>query len=151
MNVLKFGGTSLANAARMQSVANIVISQQPVLVVLSAISGSTNALTEIVEAIKCSKLALAEQAVADVIAERERLIAVIRDFPFVKKVWPSDANFFLILVDDAELVMQRAAEHKVLLRFFGDSLPGCIRISVGSREDSKRLLHALETLVEIQS
>jgi histidinol-phosphate aminotransferase len=95
-----------------------------------------------------AQLALAEQAIAGVIAERERLIAVIRDFPFVKKVWPSEANFFLIRVDDAELVMQRTAEQKVLLRDFGCSLPGCIRISVGSHQDSKRLLGALETLVE---
>jgi histidinol-phosphate aminotransferase len=123
-----------------------------VIGMLNAIQAPYALATPVVECVEdvmqSAQLALAEQAVADVIAERERLIAVIRDFPFVKKVWPSEANFFLIRVDDAELVMQRAAEHKVLLRYFGDSLPGCIRISVGSRQDSKRLLDALETLLE---
>ena len=119
---------------------------------LNAVQAPYALATPVVEcvedAMQSVQLALAEQAVAGVIAERERLMAVIRDFPFVKKVWPSEANFFLIRVDDAELVMQHTAEQKVLLRDFGCSLPGCIRISVGSHQDSKRLLSALETLAE---
>jgi aspartate kinase len=64
MNVLKFGGTSLGDAARMKNVAEIVSlsvsSEQSVLVVLSAISGSTNKLTHIFKSIKNNKLVLAE-------------------------------------------------------------------------------------------
>ncbi len=51
MKVLKFGGTSLGDASRMLRVADIVAGEQPVLVVLSAVSGTTNSLTEIVAAI----------------------------------------------------------------------------------------------------
>lgn len=129
-----------------------VVGSADAIEMLNAVQAPYALATPVVECIEdvmqSAQLALAEQAIAGVIAERERLIAVIRDFPFVKKVWPSEANFFLIRVDDAELVMQRTAEQKVLLRDFGCSLPGCIRISVGSHQDSKRLLGALETLVE---
>jgi len=53
MKVLKFGGTSLGMPERMHQVAKIVISeQQPVIVVLSALSGTTNALVSIGEQIQ---------------------------------------------------------------------------------------------------
>jgi len=48
MIVLKFGGTSVGNATNIKKVANIVNSyQEPIIVVLSAVSGTTNALVNI--------------------------------------------------------------------------------------------------------
>ncbi len=46
--VMKFGGTSVGTPEKMQQVAQLVLSQkQPVIVVLSALSGTTNALSSI--------------------------------------------------------------------------------------------------------
>src|SRR6056297_852352 len=47
MKVLKFGGTSVGSAERIQSVAKLVTDNQPKIVVLSAMSGTTNTLVEI--------------------------------------------------------------------------------------------------------
>ncbi len=48
MKVMKFGGTSVGSPSRMKEVVNLVTkSGQPVFVVLSAMSGTTNALVEI--------------------------------------------------------------------------------------------------------
>jgi aspartate kinase len=48
MLVLKFGGTSVGNAANIKKVAQIVSSySEPITVVLSAVSGTTNTLVEI--------------------------------------------------------------------------------------------------------
>ncbi len=50
MNVLKFGGTSLGSADRMKEVAHLVTeSAGRKVIVLSAVSGTTNALVEIAE------------------------------------------------------------------------------------------------------
>ncbi len=49
MKVLKFGGTSVGSAARMKDVANLVCDGIPKLVVLSAMSGTTNSLLEIAD------------------------------------------------------------------------------------------------------
>lgn len=49
MKVLKFGGTSVGSAARMKDVANLVCDGIPKLVVLSAMSGTTNSLIEIAD------------------------------------------------------------------------------------------------------
>jgi len=48
MKVMKFGGTSVGTPARMKEVTNLVTkSGEPVFVVLSAMSGTTNSLVEI--------------------------------------------------------------------------------------------------------
>ena len=48
MKVMKFGGTSVGTPQRMKEVTNLVTkSGNPVFVVLSAMSGTTNSLVEI--------------------------------------------------------------------------------------------------------
>ena len=47
MKVLKFGGTSVGSAQRMKEVANLILDGEQKIVVLSAMSGTTNTLVEI--------------------------------------------------------------------------------------------------------
>lgn len=47
MQVLKFGGTSLGSAQRIKSVAELINNDESKIVVLSAMSGTTNSLVEI--------------------------------------------------------------------------------------------------------
>ncbi len=47
MKVLKFGGTSVGSAQRMKDVANLITDGEQKIVVLSAMSGTTNTLVEI--------------------------------------------------------------------------------------------------------
>jgi aspartate kinase len=49
VQVLKFGGTSVGTAQRIKEVANLINDGQPKVVVLSAMTGTTNALVEIGE------------------------------------------------------------------------------------------------------
>lgn len=51
MIVLKFGGTSLGNVERIQNVAKLVKTKQKKVVVLSAMSGTTNSLVEIADSL----------------------------------------------------------------------------------------------------
>ena len=52
MKVLKFGGTSVGSADRMQAVATLIKkNHEPALVVLSAMSGTTNSLVELSNAL----------------------------------------------------------------------------------------------------
>lgn len=49
MKVLKFGGTSVGSAERMKEVARLILNDEPKIVVLSAIAGTTNSLVQIAE------------------------------------------------------------------------------------------------------
>lgn len=56
MKVLKFGGTSVGSIANIQKVKEIINDGRPKIVVLSAMSGSTNKLVELSELIKTNQV-----------------------------------------------------------------------------------------------
>lgn len=115
-----------------------------VIRILNAIQAPYAMSTPVVEcvedALQSAALDEASGRIAEVVAERERLMAGMSSFAFVDTAWPSAANFFLIRVADSEAVIQDARNRGILLRDFGGSLPGCIRITVGSRSENDRLL-----------
>ncbi len=51
MLVLKFGGTSVGSPERMKALVKLIVNDQPKIVVLSAMSGTTNHLVEIANAL----------------------------------------------------------------------------------------------------
>ncbi len=55
MKVLKFGGTSVGSAERMKAVSKLINDGEPKIVVLSALSGTTNSLVEICNALYKNK------------------------------------------------------------------------------------------------
>ncbi len=65
MKVLKFGGTSVGSAERMRGVADIVVNDEPKIVVLSAMSGTTNSLVAIGEKLYADDKEGAKKAITD--------------------------------------------------------------------------------------
>ncbi|MCL7987349.1 aspartate kinase [Sphingobacterium sp. lm-10] len=63
MKILKFGGTSVGSAARIQGLLEIVAPEERQIVVLSAVSGTTNALVEIAQAFAGAKTEEAKQLI----------------------------------------------------------------------------------------
>src|SRR3972149_738214 len=55
MKVLKFGGTSVGSAERIKEVAKLILNDDRQIVVLSAMSGTTNALVQIAEYLYAKK------------------------------------------------------------------------------------------------
>ncbi|MFA8433355.1 MAG: aspartate kinase [Marinifilaceae bacterium] len=65
MRVLKFGGTSVGSAERMQKLAHLIQNNEPKIVVLSAMSGTTNTLVEITELLYKNDKKKAEKIIQD--------------------------------------------------------------------------------------
>jgi histidinol-phosphate aminotransferase len=107
---------------------------------------STPVIECVEDALQSDQLEAAQEAVADIVAERGRVADALRALPFVAKVWPSDANFLLARFDDARSVMRQCADDGVLLRHFGGPLEDCIRITIGSRDDNDALLETLSAI-----
>jgi aspartate kinase len=55
MKILKFGGTSVGSSERMRAVAALIQDNEPKIVVLSAMSGTTNQLVQIAEKLYINK------------------------------------------------------------------------------------------------
>jgi histidinol-phosphate aminotransferase len=86
-----------------------------------------------------------EQRVASIIAERERMAGELSKMPV--KVWPSQANFVLWrpLHSSGQEVWQGLVQRSVLVRDTSNwpGLEGCLRTTVGTREENDRFLSAL--------
>ncbi|RYU91308.1 aspartate kinase [Mucilaginibacter terrigena] len=76
MKVLKFGGTSVGSAARMQKLLDIINPQERQIVVLSAMSGTTNNLVEIGQAYLTNDKAKAASLIAIL---KDKYEAVIKE------------------------------------------------------------------------
>ncbi|MBQ4168962.1 MAG: aminotransferase class I/II-fold pyridoxal phosphate-dependent enzyme, partial [Bacteroidales bacterium] len=65
-----------------------------------------------------------------------------------RKVWPSQANFLLVRFDDPAFVYDQLISNGVIVRN-RDSAPlckGCLRITVGTREENDKLISILQSL-----
>ena len=75
-------------------------------------------------------------------AERARMAEALADLPRVRKVWPSDANFLLVEVDDARGMYSELLDKQVIVRDRSKVLgcDGCLRITIGTKEENDKVL-----------
>jgi histidinol-phosphate aminotransferase len=78
--------------------------------------------------------------------ERERLSDGLKKLKIIDMVYPSDANFLLVKVKDADAVYKTLVENGIILRNRSSVIPGCLRITIGTREDNNRLIRTLENI-----
>ena len=76
-------------------------------------------------------------------AERKRLAEKLMTIAAVEKVWPSDANFLLVRVKDADYVYNKLIEKNIIVRNKSREISGCLRITAGTRSENDRLLDEL--------
>jgi histidinol-phosphate aminotransferase len=124
-----------------------VIGPTDVISMLSAVQAPYALATPVVECVEnvlqAESLSEAERWVAEVVSERKRLVDALGELPFVRRIWPSAANFFLLEVDAADQLMRQTSSDNVLLRYFAGSLADCVRITVGTRAENDSLLESL--------
>lgn len=77
--------------------------------------------------------------------ERESMALSLSDLPFVRIVYPSDANFLLARVTDAVAIYRLLLDEGIVVRDRSqvELREECLRITVGTAEDNDRLLKAL--------
>ena len=82
------------------------------------------------------------QEVALVNSERVRLAEALAGLPRVRKVWPSDANFLLVEVDDARGLYDELLDAQVIVRDRSKvaGCEGCLRISVGTPQENDKVI-----------
>ncbi len=90
-----------------------------------------------------------DERVAFLVEERGRLVAAMADLPVT--VWPSGANFVLFRPDgrDGDDVWRQLVDRSVLVRNCASwpRLDGCLRVTIGTREEDDRFLAALREVL----
>ena len=80
-------------------------------------------------------------------AEKRRLVEALQSIEGIRAMWPGEANFVLVRVNDAERLVAAAAEAGIRLRNQSAQrgLDNCVRITVGTPDENRALIDFLET------
>ncbi len=109
---------------------------------------NVNILTQNFVGDELDKLELRKQWIATLLEGRNYLINELPKLPFVEKIYPTDANFILVKVEDANSLYKQLADKGVIVRNRNSvSLcAGCLRITVGTDKENEMLIKTLRTL-----
>ena len=83
--------------------------------------------------------------VAEIIGQRFILARELKSCPGVRKVWPSDANFLLVEFYDPKAAYNLLVSQGLIVRDRSSqtNCAGCLRITVGTPAENRRLLSVL--------
>jgi len=97
-----------------------------------------------IEALENIKLVNAN--IKNTVEQRIFLEQKLKEFAFVKIIYPSDANFILIKVTDADKLYQYLLMQRIIVRNRSREplCENCIRITVGTQIENEKLLNALK-------
>ncbi|MBL7873519.1 MAG: histidinol-phosphate transaminase [Cyclobacteriaceae bacterium] len=86
--------------------------------------------------------------VAEILRERNELTYQLATIRSVKKVYPSDANFLLVKIDNAKSVYKKLVEGGIIVRDRSNVIlcEDCLRITVGTPAENKALINQLNLL-----
>lgn len=84
--------------------------------------------------------------IKEIVDQRNSIKQELSLFPFVEKIYESDANFLLVKVGDADSLYQYLRSKKIVVRNRSKEVlcENCIRITIGTLEENKALLEALK-------
>ncbi|MGP3592574.1 histidinol-phosphate transaminase [Vagococcus sp. WN89Y] len=85
------------------------------------------------------------ERVAQIISERQFLVSALRDIPCVEQVFDSETNYILARITASSAVFKSLWDQGIILRDQNKqpSLSGCLRITIGTRQESQRVIDAL--------
>ena len=88
-----------------------------------------------------------EKWVKEILAERTKLRGRLEEIGYILKIFPSDANFLLVRVEDPDGIYAFLNEHGVIVRNRSGltHCEGCIRITVGTPDENNRLIELMKS------
>ena len=97
-----------------------------------------------------SRRAIKNNFVQQLVAGREWLELQMKSIPLIHKIYPSDTNYILFKVDDADKLYKYLLTKKVIIRNRDKAplLKGCLRVSVGTPEENQKFIDALKSFTE---
>jgi histidinol-phosphate aminotransferase len=85
--------------------------------------------------------------IKNIVSERERLLKEMNEIAGTSP-FPSEANFVLFKVKDPSGLHNSLLNKGILVRNIKDSVPGCLRVTIGTREENTAFLTELKRILE---
>lgn len=109
---------------------------------------NVNLLTEKKAIENISSTYLNNSQIKETILERNKLEKKLENFPFVKKVYPSDSNFLLVKVANANNVYKFLLDNGIVVRNRSQikGCEECLRITIGTPKQNNLLINVLKRI-----
>ena len=109
---------------------------------------NVNELTQLKALERLSNPEKIKSEIASIIAQREKLLKVLIDVKFVEKIYPTEANFILIKVDDANKRYDELIAKGIVIRNRTTQAlcENTLRLTIGTEEENKKLMEILKNL-----
>jgi histidinol-phosphate aminotransferase len=90
-----------------------------------------------------------QNQLSEILRERGLLETALRELSFVRHIHPSDANFILVKLKDANATYNYLVSRKIIVRNRHNVAlcEGCLRITIGTPEENKILIRALKEMM----
>ena len=128
----------------------ICYASEEIIAVLNKIKPpyNINSLTQKAAISAISQRENTKQQLKTILDQRTKLIREFKKIAWIEKLYPTDANFILIRVDNANLRYEQLKNKGIIVRnrTREDGCTNCLRITVGTAEENKRLINTLNTL-----
>lgn len=87
-----------------------------------------------------------DEDLAEIKSQRTEVAEELAKLPFVKRIYPSDANFLLVKVDDADAVYEHLIADRIIVRNRNrvKGCEGCLRITIGLCGENVKLIESLK-------
>ena len=108
---------------------------------------NVSVLTQAAALFMIERLDVLEEQAARIRSERKTLGEGLKALKGVT-LFPSEANFFLIRVPDAERTYQALKQQNVLVRNLHPGIRNCLRVTVGTPDENRILLTALREALQ---
>ena len=86
------------------------------------------------------------QRLEEILAEKQKMIEALQQLTIIKKIYPSDTNFLLVEVGNANDVYNKLVEQKIIIRNRNSVVRNCLRISIGTASENQQLIDALKKI-----
>lgn len=87
-----------------------------------------------------------ERNLRSILIEKALLKKALESMQIVLKVFPSEANFFLVRFENADFIYNKLVEEKIIVRNRNTVVENCIRITVGTPRENQKLIEELKKI-----
>lgn len=84
--------------------------------------------------------------IKDIVSERNKLSLELTSLPIILKVYPSEANFILVKIINANAIYNYLVKNKIIVRDRSNVqlCEDCLRITIGTQKENEKLLNTLK-------
>uniref|UniRef100_UPI004047952A histidinol-phosphate transaminase n=1 Tax=Polaribacter sp. TaxID=1920175 RepID=UPI004047952A len=88
------------------------------------------------------------EEISEIINQRNYLIGALKDISFIEKIYPTDGNFILVKVDNANTRYHQLIEKGIVVRNRTKEplCENCLRLTVGTKEENEKLIKELNNI-----